>query len=215
MGLLFVIASFYYITRLAGIQITNRSEYTSSVQKTYTRTVTIQAQRGEIFDRNGKPLVKNLYSYDLVFDYGSLSRAAEESNDVILGVIKGLYETGNESKRTESNFPFLGSYPNLIYDENLMNDEKFSAKHTRALKALGLYEDKNGNPIEYTANELITAIAKKYKLITIDKHEKITENYDPETITELLRVRYDMAFAQFSTAEPFVFAKDVELALIT
>lgn len=215
MGLLFIVASVYYITRLAGIQITNRSEYTSSVQKTYTRTVTIQAQRGEIFDRNGNPLVKNLYSYDLVFDYGSFSRVAVESNDVILGVIKGLSETGNESKRTESNFPFLGSYPNLIYDENLMGDEKFAAKHKRALKALGLYEDKNGNPIEYTADELITAIAKKYKLITIDKHEKITENYDPETITELLRVRYDMAFAQFSTAEPFVFAKDVELALIT
>lgn len=215
MALVFTVAAIYYVTRLAGIQIVNRSEYTASVKRTYTRTVTIKAQRGEIFDRNGNRLVKNLYTYDLIFDYGSLSQTASESNEVILGVIKGLAETASEEKRVESNFPFLGSYPNLIFDEKLMSDEKFAAKHVRALKALGLYADADGDPIEYTADELVHAIAKKYSLISEDKRGRITENYDAETITELLRVRYDMAFAQFSSAEPYVFASDVDLTLIT
>ncbi len=210
-ALLFSAAAIFYISKLADIQLVNRSTYTSSVQKTYTRTVTIRAQRGEIFDRNGKPLVTNSYTYDLTFDYGSLPKNAEKSNSVILGAVEALASTGNAEKRVESNFPFLGTYPNLIYDENMMNTEGYKSKFDRALKDIGLYEDKNGDPIDYTAEELVVALAKKYSIVDAEGEPV----YTPEEVTELLRVRFDMAFSRFSTVTPYILAKDVDLTLIT
>lgn len=212
-AVLFTLATAFYVTKLANIQLVRRSEYTSSVQRTYTRTVTIQAQRGEIFDRNGKALVTNVYTYNLDFDYGSLSKNAETSNAVILGVIRALEETGNADKRVESNFPLLGSYPNFIYDDNKMSLESYKAKFDRAIKALGFHEDKDGNPIENTAEQLCEKLIKKYSLDAID--ESGEPLYTNEQITELMRVRFDMAFAQFSTVEPYVFAENVDLTLIT
>ena len=212
-AVLFSFAAVFYITKLADIQLIKRSQYTSSVQKTYTRTVTIKAQRGEVFDRNGEALMTNVYTYDLDFDYGSLSKNSKESNKVILEVLRALKDTGNEEKRTESNFPLLGSYPNMIYDEKLMKTASYKAKFNRAIKELGFHEDKDGNPIENTAKELSDKLAEKYSLTDID------ENGDPlytnDEITELMKIRFDMAFVQFSTAEPYVFAKDVDLKLIT
>lgn len=210
---LFSFATIFYITKLANIQLVNRSQYTSSVQKTYPRTVTIRAQRGEIFDRNGKALVTNVYTYNLDFDYGLLSKKSDTSNAVILGVIDILNETGNTEKRTESNFPLLGSYPNLIYDPNLMSNEAYKSKFNRAMKTLGFDKDEDGNSIENTAEDLVLKLMKKYNLSA--ENEDGTPIYSNEEITELLKVRFDMAFMQFSSVEPFVFAEDVDLPLIT
>lgn len=212
-AVLFSVAAFFYITKLANIQLINRSEYTSSVQKTYTRTVTIRAQRGEIFDRNGKALVTNVYTYDLAFDYGSLSRTPSVSNAVILGTVEALEATGNSEKRTESNFPLLGSYPNLIYDPNLMVNESYKAKFDKAIKTLGFDKDKDGEPVENTAEELALKLVEKYDLAALDENGEPL--YTNEEISELMRVRFDMAYSQFSTAEPYVFAEDVDLTLIT
>ena len=212
-AVIFSLVTVFYITKLANIQLVNRSEYTSSVQKTYTRTVTIRAQRGEIFDRNGKALVTNVYTYNLDFDYGSLSKKPDVSNAVILGVIDALEKTSNEDKRTESNFPLLGSYPNLIFDTNMMSNESYKLKYDRAIKTLGFHEDEDGNPVENTAEELVSKLAQKYALDA--EGEDGEPLYSNEEITALLRVRFDMAFAQFSAAEPFSFAEDVDITLIT
>ena len=212
-AVLFSVVTVFYITKLANIQLVNRSQYTSSVQKTYSRTVTIQAQRGEIFDRNGKALVTNVYTYNLDFDYGSLSKTPTASNAVILGVIEALEKTGNTDKRTESNFPLLGSYPNLIYDPNLMSNESYKTKFDKAIKNLGFDKDEDGNPTENTAEELAQRLLEKYDLDALGEDGRPL--YTNDEITELMRVRFDMAFAQFSTAEPYVFAEDVDLTLIT
>ena len=212
-GVLFAAAAVFYITRLAGIQITMRSKYTSSVMKTYSRTVTIQAQRGEIFDRNGIPLVTNSYTYDIVFDFGALSKNSETSNGVILTTLKALSETGNAEKRTESYFPLLGMYPNMIYNEQMLDTDSKKAKFDRTLSDLGFDEDKDGNHIENTAEELAQKFVDRYDLDATDKNG--IPLYSPTEITELMRIRYDMAYMQFSIAEPFVLAKDIDLTLIT
>lgn len=212
-AVLFSLVTIFYITKLANIQLVNRSLYTSSVQKTYSRTVTIRAQRGEIFDRNGKALVTNVYTYNLDFDYGSLSKNPQISNEVILGVIDALRETGNSEKRTLSKSPFLGFYPDYIYDPNLMQDPSYKAKYDRAIKEMGFHQDKDGNPIENTATELAEKMIKKYKLDAVDEDGEPL--YSDDEKDELLRVRFDMAFVQFSAVEPYVFAEDVDLKLIT
>ncbi|MEE0970013.1 MAG: penicillin-binding transpeptidase domain-containing protein [Clostridia bacterium] len=212
-AVLFSLVTVFYILQLANYQLVNRSSYTSSVERTYKRTVTIVAQRGEIFDRNGNALVTNVYTYNLNFDYGSLSRNAEKSNAVILSAGKALLDTGNGDKRVESNFPLLGTYPNFIYDDSKMSNESYRRKYDRAMKELGFHEDKDGNPIENSAQELSEKLADKFSLLS--ENEDGEPLYTSEEITELMRVRFDMAFVQFSSAQPYTFAKDVDLTFIT
>ena len=62
-----------YLGRLFYIQITQKQDdYHSG---TTTRLVTVCAVRGEIYDRNGNPLVKNRYTYDLQLSYATFASA--------------------------------------------------------------------------------------------------------------------------------------------
>ncbi len=212
-SVLFSLAAVFYITKLANIQLVNRSLYTSSVQKTYSRTVTIRAQRGEIFDREGRALVTNVYTYNLNFDYGSLSRNSEISNGVILRVVDALEETGNGEKRVESNFPLLGNITNVIYDPNLMSSESYKLKFNKALKNLGFDKDKKGDPVENTAADLAQKLIEKYDLDAVDDEGEPL--YSEAEVLQLMRIRFDMAFADFGSYAPYVFAEDVGLELIT
>ena len=85
LGFIFVAVSLVYIARLITIQIASQDYYTETVvTKTYTRTEPIQAQRGEIYDRNGKVLVENKYTYDLYLDGGSFPKSNEDKNNILL-----------------------------------------------------------------------------------------------------------------------------------
>ena len=84
-GILFAAAVLVYAVMLVRLQIAGQDYYTmSSAVKLTTRTVTVKAQRGEIFDRNGTPLVTNKYTYDLRLDGGSIGKTNREKNDLLL-----------------------------------------------------------------------------------------------------------------------------------
>ncbi|MBQ1212169.1 MAG: penicillin-binding protein 2, partial [Clostridia bacterium] len=59
-----------YIARLINLQFVSADNYKYVSDYTYTRTEKIKAQRGEIYDRNGVPLVTNEYYYNVLLDYG-------------------------------------------------------------------------------------------------------------------------------------------------
>ena len=72
----FVVVSLIYTGRLIRYQISGRDTYIkeNTVRNKY-RYETIHAQRGEIYDRNGVPLVVNAYTYDIRLDGGSMPSA--------------------------------------------------------------------------------------------------------------------------------------------
>ena len=73
-GAFYVLVCLIFVARLINIQIAGQDYYTESYSDGYFyRTVPIQAQRGEIFDRNGNALVSNTYTYSLYLDAGSIS----------------------------------------------------------------------------------------------------------------------------------------------
>ena len=59
-GIFFLIC-FLYVVRLAGIVLTEEAPVMQDHTYTY---VTVKAARGQIYDRNGVPLVTNAYSYN-------------------------------------------------------------------------------------------------------------------------------------------------------
>ena len=79
-GAFYVVVCLIFLVRLINIQIAGKDYYTETFHDGYYyRTVPIQAQRGEIFDRNGNALVSNVYSYSLYLDAGSLPKEPSPS----------------------------------------------------------------------------------------------------------------------------------------
>ena len=102
---IFLLVCLIYIGRLVNLQIAGQDYYTmTSGGKTSTRTVTIQALRGQIYDRNGIALVTNKYSYDVSFEATTLPAKNADKNPLIMSVIARVRDFGAEYDTPEGPF---------------------------------------------------------------------------------------------------------------
>ncbi|MBQ8409752.1 MAG: hypothetical protein IJY39_12910 [Clostridia bacterium] len=227
---LFVVVCFVYVVRM--VNISANADPTDDIQTgTYERSVPIQALRGEIYDRNGKLLVYNEYTYDMVFDYDAMAATQIERNYAILQAVYALRATGNEAHRTESSFPFDGAYPNYTYSAEARDRD--SNIYYRLLKRIAqneLEEDAPVSKTELTASYLETFYAEnpqefpaeqeivdwylsRYKLNAVDSAGEAL--FSDSEIDTIIRVRYDMEVADFSIYTRYVMAKDLDISFIT
>ncbi|MBQ4140332.1 MAG: hypothetical protein IJD70_03245 [Clostridia bacterium] len=165
-----------------------------------TRTAVIQAMRGEIYDRNGKILVSNKYTYSLIYDYSAMSKTYEEQNRDILVIIDLLEGT---EYRAEKQCPFKGDYPDITYDVDVLKSATVKARLERIKGEYGLSEDAS-------ASDIANAIAHRYRMINEDE-----VLFTSEEMTELIRVRYEMDAMRFSAVEPYIFGEGFDIALVT
>lgn len=204
--LIFLLIGFclVFAARLVNLQIASHDLYAVTDVTTTTRTVKIQAHRGEVFDRNGLPLITNAISYSLIFDYAAMPDSTAEANESILAALRALDDVGETAKRKDIPFPFTGTYPNLKFDQAGLSAATIQTRHARVLAD-------NNCKADMPLAEQIAFFAKKYRLLDSEGEPL----YDPETMTALLAIRYDMEVKRFSRVEPYVLAEDVSLALIT
>lgn len=225
----FVIVCIVYIARMIGIVSDN--DATTIQTDVYEREVAIGAVRGEIYDRNGKKLVYNTYTYDMVFDYNAMAATQLERNYDILLAIDALDSTGNVSHRTESSFPFDGKYPNYTYSAEAKDTD--SNIYYRLLKRIAENEletksDKPKNELTvsyladfYAANpdkmlterEIVDWYVTRYKLDSTDENE--LPLFSDEDIDKILRMRYDMEVNDFSIYTQYRVATDLDISFIT
>ena len=200
---LFCLACVVYLGRLFYIQIAGKVDLYNAGNT--TRTVTIRAVRGEIYDRNGKPLVKNQYTYDLTLTHDEFSPLEnKEANKTILFL---LSECEKDNKHEEKYFPFDGQYPNYSFSQASTDpDSAVNYRLRRVLKDLGLSS-------ESTAEEIRDYYAKTYELLATDSNGNRV--FGDAEVDRLLRLRYDMNAMQFSANNNYVFASDVSIELMT
>ncbi len=225
----FIIVCCIYFIRMINVVANADPNDRIDTKETYKRTETIQALRGEIYDRNGKKLVYNEYSYDMIFDYDAMAASQLDRNYAILQAVYALQNTGNEKKRTETSFPFDGTYPNYTYSKEALDED--SDIYYRLLKRIAedelegdapiakneltasyLYDFYHENPDEFPKEEEIVGwFLKRYKL-----GEKSGEKnlFTDAEIDKIIRVRYDMEVAEFSIYTPYVFAENLDLSFI-
>lgn len=191
-----------YLGRLFYIQIAGReSAYEND---TTTRRVTVQAVRGEIYDRNGNKLVENRYTYDLTLSHGRFSSlVAAQKNEVLLSLLESLEACGAESLHTERFFAMDGQYPYYSYSADAQNsDTAINYRLLRVLSRLGLKEDAS-------ADELMRYYVDTYRLIDCDKDGN--RLYDDDEVHALIRLYYDMDALDFRGNGEYVFAKGLAL----
>ena len=201
-----------FVIRMINIDVTGRGYYAETARNNYrTRTETIQALRGEIYDRNGKPLVTNEYHYNIYFEYGAFSTLTNtEKNKTVLTLTDYLTEKGETDKTVAPESPFIqtanasGTETYYEYDSEFMS----SVLGSRLEKILLELTEKEKLP---EAKEARKILLKRYGLSDSDGNPIYTKTQE-----ELLfLIRLDMELHNFSYSEPYTFITDVGLELIT
>ncbi len=199
-GAVFCLVCLLYVFKLIDLQITGTDRYSESNERTWEYRESIQALRGEIYDRNGKLLVKNIYTDSLVFDYEALNAAAAGVNATICNTVEVMERNGF---KIETEAPFDGTYPHVSYSDKL-EIPRIKSRLQRFCKRELLDED-------ISAVELYENLIVRYKLVDSDGNYKIDAAY----IDDVIKIRYDMEAGNFSEDSPYIIAEDAQLELIT
>jgi len=171
---------------LIKIQGINGDYYSSLLSLSSTHTLTAEASRGEIWDRNGNPIVRNRSGNEIVFIVGQFPSVAEQEtrNKVLLSLIELMDEQGEKRNDT---IP-------LVLTENGVEFAERSSLDIRKLKQ-NLELDS-----EATAQECFDAAVKKFRL----------QNYPREQAIEIASICNYMINMDYSSSNPYVFASDVD-----
>lgn len=199
-SVVFCVVCVFYLGRLFYIQISGRENAYDT--GTTTKTVAVQAVRGEIFDRNGKKLVSNRYTYDLTISHAEFSSlTVYRSNQACLQLVEALTSCGETGARVEKYFPFEGTYPYYYLSEEAAAGDSVSYyRMKRIIGDLRLEEDT-------TPEELVQYYTDQYQLLATDITGK--RLFTDDQIDRIFRMRYDMDALRFSENNDYTVAADL------
>ncbi len=199
-GIAFGVICLAFVVVLAVVQIKGPSGAYASDDKN-TRTVTVSGLRGEIYDRNGKLLVGNSTTHDLIYEYGAMPYSKEEVNKELLTVLRAVEQTKNTDKLCSDFFPIEGVYPNVRYISALSDSSSQEYLYFRkVLDAKKLKED-------ITAEELA-----EYYINRFEIYEKL---YSPAEQMSLIKMWYEMDRIGFGAWQSYTIAENVSDELVT
>ena len=133
-----------YLFILYDVQAIHHDQYAAQAVRSIVRPEKIEASRGIITDRNGKPLVSNRSTYDLTFD-AALLRPGDDSNEAILRLVRLCQEEG---VAWDDNLPISRQAPyNYTVDQMDMQQKRRFLTYLKSLdpcaEALGQYLIRN------------------------------------------------------------------------
>ncbi len=233
-GAVFVLVCLVYVIRLAVLELSPANIGGHKQDGTTERTVVVQAVRGQIYDRNGVPLVTNEYTYSLTLDAAVLPRENGTRNAAILQALHMLEACGEVERFAAHDYPFTGYYPHLIYHESTADPE--SARHNTFLSVvdnnglrreavLRLKDEEHLNTGEaterYKADPLACIPAERLVAYFIEEYELDATDgdgnalYGDADIDRLIRVLWGMEATGFSRVNDYVMAEGISMETIT
>ncbi len=234
LGVVFALICLFYVVRLGILELNSENIGGHKQDGTTERTVVVQAVRGQIYDRNGVPLVVNEYTYHLTMDYSVLPTDMESRNRAILQAIRMLETCGEVGKFCTYDFPLAGYYPDLTYKSVASDpasdtyDTLLSVVQTNGLRReaiLRIKSEKNLNtakandyydahPLEcIPAERLVEYFVEEYELDAVDGEGNPL--YGAADVDRLIRVLWGMEAVGFSRANDYVMARDVSMETVT
>lgn len=168
---------------LMKIQIVDGENLRARSLKSQSGLQDVMAPRGEIVDINGKALVANKVTFDVIIEYALFTKDKQEQNRIILELAKFLEKNG---VKWEDSLPVTYSYP---------------FQYTDAKEKMFSNVMKNLNVNVYaTADDCVSALIKKYS---------ISDDYTNEEKRIIAGIRYEMIYQGFSMSTRYTFAKDI------
>ena len=179
-GVITIIISLIFVSRLFNLQIVNGEYYRATSQKRVVRNVEIPATRGDIYDRNGVVLATSKLSYNV--ELYKMNLDADVLNDSIANLVRILYKNGD---KIYSTFPVSEDLTKL---EFLSDDEEKK------------FKEKIGIDENATLDDFINYYSKKYKL---EKYEN-----DKDLLLKIIMVKYEAILNGYSLLSSVTIAYD-------
>ena len=233
LGVVFALVCLFYVVRLGILELNSENIGGHRQDGTTERTVVVQAVRGQIYDRNGVPLVVNEYTYHLTMDYSVLPSDMESRNRAILQAIRMLESCGEVGRFCTYDFPFDGYYPDLTYKSVASDpvsdtyDTLLAVVQTNGLRREAILRIKSemnlntakandyydAHPLEcISAERLVEYFVEEYELDARDGEGNPL--YGAADVDRLIRVLWGMEAVGFSRANDYVMARDVSMETI-
>ncbi len=197
LAFIFVLISVVFAARLISIQVADPDYYEQITQKVYKRTVTLQAQRGEVYDCNGTPLIKNEYTYSVKLDRGTLPSKNAELNQNLIDIYQKIDKADADYTLSEISFPASGVYPDYTVNEDFFEITGNRSRFLRLLATLELEDigtiikgDFYPYALSYFNNYLSSEnlLRELYALMISMDESPTSVSFD--TIVEVLALRY-------------------------
>ena len=178
--------------RLYNLQIVNGENFRTMADNSSVRTYVKKAPRGEIFDRNGVPIVENKPGYSIQIFKTDITD--DELNANLADIITLLHE--NDCDYTSS-FPIRYSADTDAPEYDFEDTEPESEEYPRKIAE---WESENDVSGYGTLREIVAHYADKYN---------ISAEYGDDMTVDLVAVRYEMEQRNFGRLNPFTMASKV------
>ncbi len=181
------------VLRLFSLQIIHGEEYLNDFEQKITRTIEVEAPRGNIYDRNGVPLAINETVYSVKIDP---SISVSNWNEVLVNLIR-LFDKYDQEYIDD--FPITKTQP---YEFTFTSE----SQEKQWKKDMGLV-DPLGNALDLTAQETMDKLAS-------DDYFDLPENIDEELKREVVGLRSAIYLKRYSKYLPITVAMDVKPEVI-
>ncbi|MDR0930138.1 MAG: hypothetical protein LBM38_00050 [Clostridiales bacterium] len=182
------------VFRLIQMQVVKGAEYRELSENRRLSRLTLTAPRGEIFDRNGEPLVTNRMGFSLIFQRDAMTSGDINTNiSKVVDVFESTGDTYIDDLPISATSPFTFT-KNVTNINSLITNAKLDAK-------LGWQKIESEEQIKnLSAVQAIDYLCERYDIDqTLDSNKK----------RKIIGVRYEMEKRVFSTNNPYTFATDI------
>jgi len=175
------------------VQVVKGEEYAAVGSSETGRDVLLPAARGEIFDRNGVPLVVNRQSYSIIFEAADFPpRNDQPARNALIHNLIHLFETNS--------VPWIDDLP-LLLDEN--GNVSFAPEREKDVQYLKSRDMLFLNDYA-TAQNCMDRLIEMFQL----------ETYSITDAHKIASVCYSLRKTSFRISSPYTFAEDVPNALV-
>ena len=180
------------LIRLVKLQVVMGNEYRIQSENRLISTEVIEAPRGIIMDRNGRPMVTNRQGFSVDITKSGISY--DELNDVILKLVN-YFDMVNE-KYTDT-LPISKEDYDFLY-RNYSDDER--------VKKINSFRESIDAKPDYSGKDCIYILADRYN---------IDDRYTLEELRKIVGIRYVMELRGTGSTIPFTIASNVSLNTVS
>lgn len=204
------------LIKLFNLQIVNGEKYRIQADNRSVRTYITKAPRGEIYDRNGVPIVKNRASYNIQIYKTDID--TNELNGKINEIIKILHSNDREYTTTfpivynsDDKAPEYDFARDAVHKDSGDEEDKSQDNESDSDDGEAENESDDGAKIAEWEGENNLGEFKTLREIVgyfEDKYE-VTDEYSDDEKLDIIAVRYEMDQRKFNINNPFIMATDV------
>ncbi len=191
--ILLALLTLLVVQRLFSLQILEGENYRVISDSRLARNIPVKAPRGEILDRYGRPMITNRVGQTVAI--AKIDDDRQGLNRVVFN-LASLFDAN--ALVYEDTFPVSKTEPFAFVFSG--DSEEALKKKEAAFKKMYSFKE------NATAQEVVD----KFRA-----HYQVADTYTPTEARKIIGVRYEMEMRNFSSNNPYVFANDVDISIVS